>query len=165
MYERFRKLDREKTGVISREEMMMVPELAMNPLADRIVDTVLLEAGETAVNFKRFLTVIGCFHHNSPDALKYLFKLFDCDGDGVVSRADLRVITRMMVGGSPDSAAGKKQKVTVSEEQLESMVEATAAALGAPGDSDTVDEKAFAAYARSSGLVSLMHVDVSEDED
>lgn len=165
MYERFRKLDREKTGVISRAEMMMVPELAMNPLADRIVDTVLLESGETAINFKRFLVVIGCFHHKAPQAAAHLFRLFDVDDDGAVSRDDLRAITRMMVGAGPSSAASKKQKVTVTDDQLELMVESTAIALGATSPKDTVDEASFAAYALKSGLLSLMHVDVSEDED
>lgn len=35
LYKRFKKLDKDGNGLVSREEFLMVPELALNPLVKR----------------------------------------------------------------------------------------------------------------------------------
>jgi Ca2+-binding EF-hand superfamily protein len=37
LYKRFRSLDRARKGYISAEELMSIPELSINPLAQRLV--------------------------------------------------------------------------------------------------------------------------------
>jgi Ca2+-binding EF-hand superfamily protein len=37
LYKRFRSLDRGRKGYISAEELMSIPELSINPLAQRLV--------------------------------------------------------------------------------------------------------------------------------
>jgi hypothetical protein len=39
LYKRFRSLDRSRKGYISAEELMSIPELSINPLAQRLVRT------------------------------------------------------------------------------------------------------------------------------
>merc|ERR1712189_19761 len=38
LYHRFTQLDKEDKGHLSRDDLIAIPELAINPLADRIVD-------------------------------------------------------------------------------------------------------------------------------
>ncbi len=175
LYERFRKLDREKHGVLTKKELMMVPELAMNPLADRLVDVVLAEGSDGAINFRDFLRLLACFHVRSDASLARLFQLFDEDGDGMLSRADLRSTIRLMVGPGPevgaDGSSSSKQKVVVTDNEVDAMVDSTAEALGITGGDDGADLSAFLAYARACGLDKLMRVRVAvgtgddEDED
>lgn len=165
LYERFRKLDREKHGVLTKKELMMVPELAMNPLADRLVDVVLAEGSDGAINFRDFLRLLACFHVRSDASLTRLFQLFDEDGDGMLSRADLRSTIRQMVGPGPevgaDGSSSSKQKVVVTDDEVDSMVDSTAEALGIKGGDGTADLAAFLAYARACGLDKLMQVRVA----
>lgn len=41
LYRRFRTLDRGRKGYITADEFMTIPELSINPLAQRLVTTVL----------------------------------------------------------------------------------------------------------------------------
>jgi Ca2+-binding EF-hand superfamily protein len=168
LYERFRKLDREKRGVVSRKELLMIPELAMNPLVDRIVDVVLEEGREESINFRHFLTILSCFSHSKEQALRMLFRVFDVDGDGAISRDDLRKVIRLMVGPPPDDSkpAKDEEAIAATEAEVEAMVVATAQALGCKDLEDKADVVALVKYAQESKLLDVMHVSVhNEDED
>ncbi|KAL4310064.1 hypothetical protein GQ457_01G039850 [Hibiscus cannabinus] len=53
LYERFCELDRNAKGYITAEEMLSVPEFAMNPLSKRLVEMV------DGFNFKDFVAISG----------------------------------------------------------------------------------------------------------
>ena len=60
MYSRFRRLDRGRKGTITADDLQMIPELAMSPLAPRIV--ALFERDcEDGINFKHFLQTLAPF--------------------------------------------------------------------------------------------------------
>lgn len=94
LYRRFQKLDRNQSGTLEADELMMIPELAMNPLVPRIV------AVFDSVNFRQFVNNLGVFGPNgSVDAkVDFAFRVYDVDGDGFVSEEDLEAVLKMMVG-------------------------------------------------------------------
>jgi serine/threonine-protein phosphatase 2B regulatory subunit len=94
LYNRFQKLDRNQSGTLEADELMMIPELAMNPLVPRIV------AVFDSVNFRQFVNHLGVFGPNGAveDKIEFAFRIYDVDGDGFVSEDDLEAVLRMMVG-------------------------------------------------------------------
>lgn len=72
LYSRFTSLDRGDCGTLSREDFLRIPELAINPLGDRIVNAFFDESGNDRVNFLQFMQVLAHFRpikKNSPNRL------------------------------------------------------------------------------------------------
>lgn len=72
LYSRFTSLDRGDCGTLSREDFLRIPELAINPLGDRIVNAFFEESGNDRVNFLQFMQVLSHFRpikKNSPNRL------------------------------------------------------------------------------------------------
>ncbi|KAJ8905395.1 hypothetical protein NDN08_001902 [Rhodosorus marinus] len=94
LYKRFQKLDRSKSGVLSADDLTMIPELAMNPLVPRV--TALLHN----TNFRQFVNFLGVLSPNAQKSAKidFAYRIYDVDGDGVINASDLQTILRMMVG-------------------------------------------------------------------
>lgn len=63
LYSRFTSLDRGDCGTLSREDFLRIPELAINPLGDRIVHAFFNEngSGDDRVNFRQFMQVLARF--------------------------------------------------------------------------------------------------------
>ena len=143
LYRRFRALDKGHKGYISADEFLSIPELSINPLAKR------LERVFESVNFKEFVGFLAAF---SPRAsreakVRLIFAVFDADGDGVVSRSDLELCVRQLVGGSMgeegvaavvasalEGAAANKRKTAAGAGAGSAAAAATAAAVPANGD-------------------------------
>ncbi|XP_018571254.1 calcineurin B homologous protein 1 isoform X2 [Anoplophora glabripennis] len=70
LYSRFTSLDRGDCGTLSRDDFLRIPELAINPLGERIVNS--------------FFQVA--------------FKMYDLDNDDMISKDELLAILHMMVG-------------------------------------------------------------------
>jgi Ca2+-binding EF-hand superfamily protein len=96
LFARFRALDRRHKGYIGGDELLSVPELAINPLAQRVVQLL------GACNFKDFVALLSAFsaRGSRTDALRFMFTVHDVDGDGLIGRADLLTIARARAGGS-----------------------------------------------------------------
>lgn len=96
LYRRFRSLDRGLKGYISAEELLAIPELSINPLAQRVVR--LFES----VNFLEFVKLLAPFtaRVSVDDKLQFLFTVFDVDGDGLMSRDDMHVMLRQLAGST-----------------------------------------------------------------
>lgn len=94
LYKRFQKLDRDQSGQLEADDLMMIPELAMNPLVPRIV------ALFDNVNFRQFVGYLAVFGPNGPveSKIDFAFRIYDVDGDDFVSEEDLLAVLRMMVG-------------------------------------------------------------------
>lgn len=108
LYKRFRRIDRSGRGTISVEDLLMIPEISMNPLASRLVKMFERDM-EDRINFRAFAAGLAIFSSRARPALKCrtVFKLFDVDEDGFISEADLRACVDLMVGKtiSPSNAA------------------------------------------------------------
>jgi serine/threonine-protein phosphatase 2B regulatory subunit len=80
---------------------MGIPELSINPLAQRLVRTV------ESANFTEFVRVLAAFSARTPreDKVRFIFDVYDVDGDGVVSREDMSAVLRQLGGASLSESA------------------------------------------------------------
>ena len=72
-YFRFSSLDKQDKGYLSREDFLRIPELAINPLGDRIVHAFFFESRsqeEEKVDFKDFVRVLAHFRPIKKNAEK-----------------------------------------------------------------------------------------------
>jgi len=111
LFTRFTSLDREENGCLTREDFLRIPELAINPLADRIVDAFFTDKKGDYVNFRQFMATLAIFRPmsrktqetdvNSRDKkLRFVFGLYDIDNDGKISKTELQTVLRLMVGSN-----------------------------------------------------------------
>lgn len=61
LYKRFRRLDRGGRGTISSDDLMMIPEVAMNPLSSRLVSQLFERDPDDRINFKSFVMGLSVF--------------------------------------------------------------------------------------------------------
>jgi len=109
---RFTKLDIDKSGWISFEEMMEWPEFKSNPLAKRIY-AVMDKDSDGKVDLQEFLNAFsqifeprdgagksnGVHSDEKGEArFRVAFKIYDVDGDGYISRDDVFQAVKIMVG-------------------------------------------------------------------
>lgn len=128
LYCRFVGLDKQEKGYLSREDFLRIPELAINPLGDRIVHAFFHESRngeEDQVDFKDFLRVLAHFRptrkkssepnrlNTRLEKLHFAFSMYDLDGDEFISKEELLAVLTMMVGAN------------ISTEQLVSIAERT----------------------------------------
>jgi serine/threonine-protein phosphatase 2B regulatory subunit len=101
LYKRFKKLDKDGNGEISREEFASIPQLAANPLLERVL-TVFDTDGNKSVDFREFVHALAVFSNDVEKREKLLFtyKMYDIDGDGKISNKDLFLTLQVMVGSN-----------------------------------------------------------------
>ncbi|XP_045459995.1 calcineurin B homologous protein 1 [Harmonia axyridis] len=133
LYSRFTSLDRGDCGTLSRDDFLRIPELAINPLGERIVNSFFQEdQSNDRVNFKQFMRVLAHFRpikknkenklNSREEKLRYAFKMYDLDDDDLISKNELLAILHMMVGAN------------ISDEQLTSIAERTISEADEDGD-------------------------------
>merc|ERR1712223_2130653 len=127
LYARFTSLDKQNHGYLTREDFLRIPELAINPLGDRIVHAFFYESksqGEEKVDFKDFVRVLAHFRpvkknpaknklNTRHEKLHFAFRMHDLDGDDKISKEELLAVLTMTVGA------------TIGPEQLLSIAERT----------------------------------------
>ncbi|KXJ10544.1 calcineurin subunit B type 1 [Exaiptasia diaphana] len=120
---RFRKLDLDNSGALSVEEFMSLPELQQNPLVQRVID-IFDSDGNGEVDFKEFIEGVSQFSvkGDKESKLKFAFRIYDVDNDGLISNGELFQVLKMMVGNN------------LKETQLQQIVDKTI--LNADKDGD-----------------------------
>merc|ERR1712165_345721 len=141
LWSRFTSLDKQQKGYLSREDFLRIPELAINPLGDRIVHAFFRDgrssdvthdyspekgagADRDVVNFCDFVRVLAHFRplkknmeknklNSRQEKLKFAFRMYDLDGDDRISKEELLAVLTIMVGDN------------ITEEQLNSIAERT----------------------------------------
>ena len=75
---------------------MGIPELSINPLSQRLV--ALFEN----TNFQDFVRKVSLFSDKAPfeEKLRFMFTVWDVDGDGRISQEDLEHVLRQRAGSS-----------------------------------------------------------------
>ncbi|XP_055346461.1 calcineurin B homologous protein 1-like [Paramacrobiotus metropolitanus] len=123
LYSRFTSLDKSNSGSLSRADFLRIPELAINPLGDRIVHSFFRDCPEDQVNFRQFVNILSIFRpvkrnshldsNSKEKKLRFAFQLYDLDEDNRISADEILAVLQMMVG------------VNIPDDQLESIAERT----------------------------------------
>ncbi|KAI8479189.1 PREDICTED: calcineurin B homologous protein 1-like [Branchiostoma belcheri] len=150
LYSRFTSLDKGQNGALSREDFQRIPELAINPLGERVVQLFFLEGEDEQVNFRQYMRTLARFRPLDPNQkndkdgvnsrekkLEFAFRMYDLDQDNRISREELLQVLRMMVG------------VNISEEQLGSIADRTIQEADTDGDQRISFEEFSKAMERS----------------
>ncbi|XP_066282580.1 calcineurin B homologous protein 1-like [Branchiostoma lanceolatum] len=150
LYSRFTSLDKGQNGALSREDLLRIPELAINPLGERVVQLFFLEGEDEQVNFRQYMRTLARFRPVDPNQknnkdgvnsrdkkLEFAFRMYDLDQDSRISRDELLQVLRMMVG------------VNISEEQLGSIADRTILEADTDGDQRISFEEFSKAMERS----------------
>ena len=110
IYKGFKKLDTYNKGYVNIHDLATIPEVDKNPLGDRICD-VLSEKGTNHIDFKEFVRSLAVFNERvaepSPmeEKIRFLFRVYDIDGDGFVNKDELFIILKGLV---KDSLSGSQ---------------------------------------------------------
>ncbi|CAB3397298.1 unnamed protein product [Caenorhabditis bovis] len=113
LYSRFLSLDKRGQGYLSRDDFLNVPELAVNPLGDRIIDAFFTLTGgdeEQQINFRQFVKILAHFQpisrskknllNSRKDKLLFAFKMYDLNKNDYITREEFKVILNSMVGAN-----------------------------------------------------------------
>uniref|UniRef100_A0A183I6I5 EF-hand domain-containing protein n=1 Tax=Onchocerca flexuosa TaxID=387005 RepID=A0A183I6I5_9BILA len=107
LYSRFLSLDKQGRGYLDRDDFLRIPELAVNPLGDRIVDAFFTETEdlEQKINFREFIRVLAHFRpiskekknvlNSREEKLKFAFSMYDLNKNGFITRDEFKVILNM----------------------------------------------------------------------
>ncbi|KAF6251945.1 hypothetical protein COO60DRAFT_570376 [Scenedesmus sp. NREL 46B-D3] len=109
-------------GRASVEDIMLLPELAGNPLVPRMFE--LLDDGDGFLTLQEFLKAIEWFGtiKTADDMYRLAFTLYDLNQDGCISAQELFSMLQQIVGEG------------VTDQQLERVVQATMLQYDADGD-------------------------------
>eukprot|EP00735_Rhodelphis_limneticus_P001992 TRINITY_DN12732_c0_g1::TRINITY_DN12732_c0_g1_i1::g.28699::m.28699 TRINITY_DN12732_c0_g1::TRINITY_DN12732_c0_g1_i1::g.28699 ORF type:complete len:178 (-),score=20.13,sp/P42322/CANB1_NAEGR/67.80/7e-83,EF-hand_1/PF00036.27/3.1e-05,EF-hand_1/PF00036.27/7.6e-07,EF-hand_1/PF00036.27/4.7e-06,EF-hand_1/PF00036.27/4.5e-05,EF-hand_7/PF13499.1/1.3e-10,EF-hand_7/PF13499.1/1.3e-12,EF-hand_6/PF13405.1/0.0007,EF-hand_6/PF13405.1/0.00024,EF-hand_6/PF13405.1/8.2e-05,EF-hand_6/PF13405.1/1.8,EF-hand_5/PF13202.1/0 len=101
IYKRFQKLDKNGNGLVSKDEFLEIPELASNPLVNRVI-SIFDRDGDGNVDFEEFISALNVFSSKGAkdDKLRFAFKVYDIDGNGFISNGELFTVLKMMVGNN-----------------------------------------------------------------
>jgi len=132
LYSRFTSLDKSDNGTLKHEDFLRIPELAINPLCERVVQSFFDESNDERINFRQFMKVLAKFRtikensenrlNSKLDKLRYAFNIYDLDSDDKITKDELLSILHMMVGHN------------ISDEQLDNIAERTIREADQNGD-------------------------------
>ncbi|GAM23803.1 hypothetical protein SAMD00019534_069780 [Acytostelium subglobosum LB1] len=116
LFKRFKRLDKEEKGTINVEDFSQIPELSMNPLLPRLIS--IFDVNRSGqLNFAQFVNTLSVFHPNAEkiDKIKLLFKVYDINNDGFVTKQEIQSVLMMMVGKN----LTQEQLATIVDETLQ----------------------------------------------
>jgi len=99
--QRFRRLDVDGSGELEPNEFFDIPELAQNPLVQRVI-SVFDKNGDGNISFYEFVTGLSRLSAggSEEDKLRFLFRIYDINNDGYISNGELFKVLKMMVGNN-----------------------------------------------------------------
>lgn len=105
LYRRFQQLDASGSGRLGVQELRSVPGLASNQLVCRLCSVFDTDASGD-VDFVELLAGLAAFGGPSAEEkARLLFRVYDVDGDGLVSNADLYTVLRSVTGAEMEAEA------------------------------------------------------------
>ena len=115
IHKRFVGLDKLNRGYVTASDLNSVPGVDKNPLGERICKLFTQSTGTTAydidsegrkniVDFREFLRALSLFHQSAQskeeEKLRFLFRVYDLDQDGLLSAEEVRLTVKKIVGES-----------------------------------------------------------------
>ncbi|CAF0939235.1 unnamed protein product [Didymodactylos carnosus] len=132
LYGRFKALEKQGVdGYLTRESLMSIPEVSINPLGERLVDVIIQDHGEAnKIDFQQFVRMLARFRRGKANTqyntkekkLRFLFSMYDRNHDSKIDRNELLEILKMMVGGN------------IHDEQIATIADHTIGELDSDGD-------------------------------
>merc|ERR1712029_1232637 len=118
LWKRFVVLDTDSKGYLTRKDFLDIHELQINPLGDRIVHAFFHDGSEAdnfcrnKLQFEDFVKVLAHFRpikksekdvernklNSRLDKLKFAFRMYDIDGDGLIKEEEVLSLLTTMVG-------------------------------------------------------------------
>ncbi|KAI6652224.1 Calcineurin B homologous protein 1-like [Oopsacas minuta] len=128
LHRRFNALDKEDKGYLQMKDLQLIPELALNPLGTRIIQSFFeLKGGPQcdSINFHQFVLTLACFQSakksktedrtNITDAkIDFIFKCYDVSNSDQITKSDLVHVLTCMVG----QHVSMEQTVAIAEKTL-----------------------------------------------
>jgi serine/threonine-protein phosphatase 2B regulatory subunit len=113
LYRKFRTIDADKSGTLTTDEFLKIPELAANPLLERVIK--IFDAdGNNEIEFTEFITGLSTFYSGTQEQkLRFIFRVYDVNNDGYISNGELFTVLKMIVGSN------------LTETQLQQVVDTT----------------------------------------
>uniref|UniRef100_A0AC35FVX0 EF-hand domain-containing protein n=1 Tax=Panagrolaimus sp. PS1159 TaxID=55785 RepID=A0AC35FVX0_9BILA len=114
LHKRFLSLDKDERGYISRYDLLNIPELAINPLGERIVDAFFTAEKECTddgrMNFRQFINVLAHFRpinkkcqnglNSRESKLRFAFSMYDLNKNNYITKEEFKFILHMMIGSN-----------------------------------------------------------------
>lgn len=99
LYRRFKLLDKDGSGTLTTNEFLSIPDLALNPLLERILQ-IFDKNKDDEIQFSEFISVLSTLSDKGTkeDKLRFAFQVYDIDSDGYISNGELFRVLKMMVG-------------------------------------------------------------------
>lgn len=127
LFSRFQALDVEGKGYLTRNEMLNLKMIMLNPLGERIVDRFFFKSSEQKLYFSDFCKTFAIFRpitkytrdddiNGRNSKIQYLFNLIDTDGDGQFSKTEVYDVLEMMMGAKMNEEVIDKIATRVIEE-------------------------------------------------
>eukprot|EP00357_Protocruzia_adherens_P028928 CAMPEP_0115021606 /NCGR_PEP_ID=MMETSP0216-20121206/30998_1 /TAXON_ID=223996 /ORGANISM="Protocruzia adherens, Strain Boccale" /LENGTH=163 /DNA_ID=CAMNT_0002394017 /DNA_START=283 /DNA_END=771 /DNA_ORIENTATION=+ len=101
LQKRFKKLDKDRSGLLEPEEFFDLPELAQNPLVKRVISVFDVNK-DGKISFIEFVSGLSALSSqgSEEEKMKFAFAIYDLDGDGFISNGELFSVLKMMVGNN-----------------------------------------------------------------
>lgn len=146
------KLDRDGSGSIDKDEFLQIPAIANNPLASRMI-AIFDEDGGGTVDFQEFVKGLSAFSSQGSreEKLKFAFKVYDMDRDGLISNGELFLVLKMMVGNN------------LKDQQLQQIVDKTIMEADKNGDGK-LDFEEFTEMIGNTDIARQLTLEVSFSE-
>jgi len=145
LYKRFKRLDRDNFGRITIDSLLSIPELAMNPLATRII-SLFDSRHDDLISFKQFIETLSIMSEKGSreDKLKFVFMIYDIKRDGFIDVDELYQVLKMLVGNN----LSEYQLRTIAEKAIQDV------------DKDEDDKISFQEFSEALSIRNLQEMSI-----
>ena len=79
LYGRFKTLDKHDCGYLTRENLLCIPEVNINPLGERLINVIIEDYGDNnKINFKQFIFLLAKFRRTKFKLTKTEYNTREC---------------------------------------------------------------------------------------
>lgn len=113
LYERFKMLDRQSNGYLTYSDLLYIPEFCANPFNNRILSALERTIGYETLTFPFFLEIMGIFSpkSNVHGRIRFIFRVFDYNEDGMLCFNVLRKIYETLMGIEYHTSSGEEEVI------------------------------------------------------